>query len=87
MPIETGTQRSNEDLTKPDAVEGWICKYFSICEFFSQPDASVTTEAVLKHIYCFSKERWTECHRLLHYQETGENPPKNLLPSGRMMPK
>ena len=87
VPTETVNERSDEEFTQPAVADGWICKYYSICDFFAQPDVPGTTEAALKQIYCFSRERWAGCHRLLHYQETGENPPNNLLPSGRLMPK
>ena len=87
MPTETEVGQSVEPSAESSPAGGWVCKYYSICDFFSQPDVAGTTEAALKHLYCFTKDRWVECHRLKYYQQTGENPPINLLPSGRMMPK
>ena len=77
---------SNEPVI-PASDAGGICKYFSECEFFNQPDVTGIIEAGLKHFYCFSSERWGECRRLRHFQETGENPPITMLPNGRVMPR
>ena len=87
MTDETGTQEINKHVADDFSDEDGICEFFSECEFFAQPDVTGTVEMALKHFYCFSRNRWTECRRLHHYQETGEKPPVTMLPSGRVMPR
>ena len=87
MTQEANSQKIDEDLADYFSDEVGICDFFSECEFFAQPDVNGTIATGLKHFYCCSENRWTECRRLHHYQETGEKPPITMLPSGRIMPR
>ena len=84
---ETDTQAISNHGADDFSDEDSICQFFSEGEFFAEPDVTGTVEIALKHFYCFSKNRWTECRRLEHYQETGEKPPVTMLPNGRVMPR
>ena len=87
MPQKADSYQFDEDLAGYLSDEAGICEFFSECEFFAQPDVNGTIATGLKHFYCFSNNRWTECRRLQHYEKTGEKPPVAMLPSGRIMPR